>query len=364
MDRRQYLTIAAGILVSALLFVPIMEFVDANDYNILSADLATGLYRYIPNSSFNTVGDCYENTVAVNNLGFHGPEVSTQKGKNTFRIILIGSSYVSAIQVSADQMWATLLEEKLNAIPDRAYTYEVIPIAIGGHSKMFLDILYYLKYASMLKPDLVIDIESGNELIDENTIDISSILDARGNFVAEAPKGNESKSLALVRTVSRNSKLLVNLYNRFLIFKSNLDAFLSAPFASTAPPAPISDSALAATHAQAEQVLWQNKEKMLSIFATFVAKDDARFLYASWTGSWVATSTAAEFPQYGQKIAGRNNFFYVDLVPIFQSEEATSGKQGTYTCDTHWNTEGNRYIADAFFQYLTDHPELLSRKSL
>src|SRR3989344_3033302 len=114
MDRRQYLTIAAGILVSALLFVPIIEFTDANDYNILSADPATGLYRYIPNSSFNTVGDCYENTVAVNNLGFHGPEVSTQKGKNTFRIILIGSSYVSAIQVSADQMWATLLEEKLN----------------------------------------------------------------------------------------------------------------------------------------------------------------------------------------------------------------------------------------------------------
>ena len=361
---KQYFTIAAGILAAAFLFVPIMEFADANDYNILSTDPATGLYRYIPNSSFNTVGDCYENTVAINNLGFHGPQVSLEKGKNVFRIVLIGSSYVSTIQVSVDHMFATLLEEKLNASPNRPYTYEVIPIAIGGQSKMLLDIFYYLKYGSMLKPDLVINIESGNELIDEHTIDASSILDAQGNFMAETPKSGESKTVAWVRMVSRNSKLLVNLYNRFLVFKSNLKSLFSAPFALTAPPVPVSDSALAATQAHAEQVLWENKERMLSIFATFVAKDGARFLYASWTGSWVATSTAEQFPQYGQKIAKRNNFSYVDLVPVFQSEEATSARQGTYACDTHWNSEGNRYIADAFFLYLMDHSVLLSRKSL
>lgn len=361
---KQYLIIAAGIMVSALLLVPIMEFVDANDYNILSTDPATGLYRYIPNSSFSTAGDCYENTVVVNNLGFHGRYVSPEKGENTFRIVLIGSSYVSAIQVPVENMFATLLEEKLNANPNRSYTYEVIPIAIGGHSKMLLDIFYYFKYGSMLKPDLVIDLESGNELIDEHTIDTSSILDAQGNFVAETPKGSESKTVAFIRTVSRHSKFLVNLYNRFLVFKSNLEFFLSAPFASTAPPVPISDSALAEQQAQAEQVLWQNKEKMLGIFATFVKKDGVQFLYASWSGSWVATSTTSEFPKYGRKIAERNNFSYVDLVPVFQSKEASSGKQGTYTCDTHWNSEGNRYIADAFFLYLTDHPALLSRKSL
>jgi len=363
MDRRQYLTIAAGILVSALLFVPIIEFTDANDYNILSADPATGLYRYIPNSSFRTVGDCYENTVTVNNLGFHGPPVFTEKGNNTFRIILIGSSYVSAIQVPVDQMFATLLEDKLNASPNRSYTYEVVPIAIGGHSKMLLDIFYYLKYGSVLKSDLVIDIESGNELIDERTID-TSVLDAQGNIVAQTPKSSESKTIALVRTASRNSKFLVNLYNRFLVFKSNLNLFLSAPFASTAPPVPISDSALEEQQTQAEQALWQSKEKMLSIFARLVAKDGAQFLYASWTSSWVATSTSTQFPKYGQKIAERNNFPYVDLAPAFWSAEKASGRPGVYRCDAHWNDEGNRYIADAFFLYLTAHPALLSKKPL
>ncbi len=363
MDRRQYLTITAGIMMSAFLFVPIMEFVDANDYNILSTDPTTGLYRYIQNSSFRTTSDCYENTVVVNNLGFHGPQVSPEKGKNTFRIILIGSSYVSAIQVPVEAMFSRILEEKLNADPSRPYTYEVIPIAIGGQSKMLLDIFYYLKYGSVLNPDLVIDVESGNELIDEHTID-TSVLDAQGNIVVQTPKGSESKTVAFVRAVSRNSKFLVNLYNRTLIFKSNLESFFSAPFASTAPPPLVPDSIMAKKHAEAEQVLWQNKEKMLSTFAKYVEKDGAQFLYASWTGSWVATGTAAEFPQYGQKIAERNNFHYVDLVPVFQSEEAASGRQGTYTCDTHWNSEGNRYSADAFFLYLTDHPVLLSRKSL
>ena len=327
---KQYLTIVASILVSGFLFVPIMEFADANDYNILSADPATGLYRYIPNSSFRTVGDCYENTVTVNNLGFHGPPVFTEKGNNTFRIILIGSSYVSAIQVPVDQMFATLLEDKLNASPNRSYTYEVIPIAIGGHSKM---------------------------------ID-TSVLDAQGNIVAQTPKSSESKTVALVRTASRNSKFLVNLYNRFLVFKSNLNLFLSAPFASTAPPVPISDSALEEQQTQAEQALWQSKEKMLSIFARLVAKDGAQFLYASWTSSWVATSTSTQFPKYGQKIAERNNFPYVDLAPAFWSAETASGRPGVYRCDAHWNDEGNRYIADAFFLYLTAHPALLSKKPL
>ncbi|MSU74633.1 hypothetical protein EXS57_02540 [Candidatus Kaiserbacteria bacterium] len=360
---QKYLTIVAGIFVAALLFVPIMEFVDGNDYNILSTDPTTGLYRYVQNSSFRTAGDCYENTVVVNNLGFHGPPVSLEKPKDTFRIIMLGSSYVSEIQVPVEDMAATILQEKLNKNPNRPYTYEVIPIAIGGQSKMLLDIFYYLKYGSVLKPDLVINIESSNELHDEKIID-TSILDAQGNIVAETPKGNESKMVAFARKVSRNSKFLVNLYNRFLVFKSNLDPFFSVPFTSTVPSAPVSDAVLEENAAQAEQVLWQNKEKMLDIFATHVAKDDARFLYASWSGSWVATSTAAEFPQYGQKIAERNNFFYVDLVPVFQSGEVTSGRQGTYTCDTHWNIDGNRYIADAFFLYLTSHPALLSRKSL
>src|SRR3989344_5455165 len=165
------LTIAAGICVSALLFVPIMEVADTNEYDVLSTDPASGLYRYTPDSSFTTASDCYENEVTVNNLGFYGPPVSPDKGKDVFRIVVVGSSYVSAIQVPVAGMYSTLLQNELNANVRRAYTYEVIPIAIGGQSRMLLDILYYLNYGSSRQPGPLLGNRRDPKIIDESPID-------------------------------------------------------------------------------------------------------------------------------------------------------------------------------------------------
>ncbi len=364
MDLKQYLTIIAGIFVSALLFVPIMEAVDSNDYNLLSTDTETGLYRYKPNSSFKTSGDCYENIVEVNNLGFHGAQVSQLKEKDTFRIVVVGSSYVSAIQVPVDDMFSTILENRLNADSYRKYSYEVIPIAIGGQSRMLLDIFYYLKYGASLKPDLIINIESDQELIDEHDIN-TSVLDERGNVIAVTPKGDESSGVALARSISRHSKLLVNLYNRVLVFKSNLNSYLSEPFAtSVQTTVPVENSATEAESALAEKELWQKKEKMLNIFAEQVYKDGAKFVYASWTGPWTKTSIALEFPKHGAEIAEKNNFPYVDITPAFRAKEIGSGKSGTYLCDIHWNADGNEYVADALFSYLTSNKDLFMRKPI
>ncbi|GEM_PF-2648675 len=354
------LTIIAGICVSALLFVPIMEVADTNEYDVLSTDPVSGLYRYAPDSSFTTASDCYENEVTVNNLGFHGPPVSPEKGKEAFRIVVLGSSYVSAIQVPVAEMYSTLLQNKLNANVRRAYTYEVVPIAIGGQSRMLLDILYYLNYGSALKPDLVIDIESDQELIDERTID-TSVLDAAGGIIRQAPKSGESPTIAWVRAVSRHSKLLVNLYNRFLVLKSNVDAFLSEPFASLTLSSPAPDAAATGGSADAERELWQSKRKMLTFFAAQARRDGAQFVYATWNGPGAATSTAAQFPLYGRTIAEQEHFSYVDLAPFYRRVEAASGTSGTYACDPHWNVDGNRFIADALYAYLAARPGLLSR---
>ena len=364
MGLKQYFTITAGILASALLFVPIMEVADSNDYNLLSTDPETGLYRYKPDSSFKTSGDCYENIVNVNNLGFHGEYVSQFKEKDVFRIIVIGSSYVSEIQVPVSEMFSTILEERLNAKPHKKYSYEVIPIAIGGQSRMLLDIFYYLKYGAPLKPDLVINIESDQELIDERNIN-TSVLDDRGNVVAITPKGDESSVVAVARSVSRHSKLLVNLYNRTLVFKSNLNSYLSEPFLTSASTiSPTENQVAEIEFVQAEDELWRSKEKMLNIFADQVYKNEARFVYASWTGPWAATSTALEFPKHGSDIAERNGFPYVDLTPAFRKNETNSGKDGTYFCDIHWNTYGNEYIASTLYSYLISHSALLTSKSI
>jgi len=237
---KKLLAIGAGIFVSALVFVPIMEAADRNDYDLLVTDPATGLYRYKTNSSFKTVGNCYKNTVEINNLGFHGPPVSIEKPKDTFRIVVIGSSYASAIQVPIRDLYSTLLQEKLNVDPRKAYTYEVIPIALG-QNRTLLNMFYYLNYGAALKPDVVITIESDYELVTQNAIDIP-VFDAQGDIVLETPKSGESAPVAFIRSISRHAKLLVNLYNRFLVLKSSVSSFLSDPFSSTAATAPPADA--------------------------------------------------------------------------------------------------------------------------
>ena len=358
---KKLLAIGAGIFVSALVFVPIMEAADRNDYDLLVTDPATGLYRYKTNSSFKTVGNCYKNTVEINNLGFHGPPVSIEKPKDTFRIVVIGSSYASAIQVPIRDLYSTLLQEKLNVDPRKAYTYEVIPIALG-QNRTLLNMFYYLNYGAALKPDVVITIESDYELVTQNAIDIP-VFDAQGDIVLETPKSGESAPVAFIRSISRHAKLLVNLYNRFLVLKSSVSSFLADPFSSAVATASPADAPSTEDAMQAEQARWQMKEKILSAYAKQVMRDGAQFVFASWTGRWVATSTALELPRHLKDISARNDFSYVDLAPAFRAAELSSGRQGRYECDYHWNPDGNRYIADALFNYLTSHPELLSRPS-
>ncbi len=362
MNLKQYVTVGAGILVSVCIFVPLVEITDPNDYNLVSTDPVTGLARYKPNSSFMTAGDCYENKVEVNNLGFHGPPVQLEKGKEVFRIVIVGSSYVSAIQVPVRDMHSTLLQEKLNANPKRAYTYEVVPIAMGMN-RILLDMFYYLKYGSMLAPDLVINIESGYELIAQNPIDMPAY-DAQGNILLQTPKSGENPNVGYFRSISRHSKFLVNLYNRFLIFRSSLNSFLSAPFSGTAVSIPTTEAAAKEVALRAEEERWQVKEKILSTYAKLVLKNGAPFVFASWTGPSAATSTAQEFPRHMPEIAKRNNFSYVDLVPVSRAAEAITGRASNYPCDYHWNSDGNRYAAEALYSYLSTHPALLTHHSL
>ena len=161
----------------------------------------------------------------MNGYGFHGPPVAIEKGKDVFRIVIVGSSYIEARQVPVSDMLSTQLEQQLNADPQRGHTYEVIPLGFNGNST-FLTALYYKYYGSPLKPDLVIDIESGYEFL--QNVDTPP-LDAEGNAILKAPQVQENIVGWSVRELLRHSKLLVNLYSRFLIFKNASLAFIPFP---------------------------------------------------------------------------------------------------------------------------------------
>ena len=299
---------------------------------------------------------CFENSAAINNLGFHGPPVTMEKGKNVFRIVVIGSSFVEARQVQVARMFSTLLEQKLNADPRRDFTYEVIPLGFNGNGT-FLSTLYYKYYGSPLKPDLVIANETGFELYRHSD---TPPLDERGKVILDAPKTHDSAEVAFLRALLRNSKLLVNLYSRSLMLKDATLAFIQRPFFFIQAPAP----AARPDKEQAEQARWSLKEKVIDALLQQTKEDNAQFLYAAFAGREEPTSTIEEISRHVEDMALRKGFEYDNLVPfVFAAEEATGKPAALLPCDGHWSNDGHQFVADALFDFLSRHPVLLGQRS-
>ncbi len=93
-------------------------------------------------------------TIRTNSLGMRNPEVQIPKPAGTFRILMIGDSYVTGWGVEEEQSLPRLLEQKLQSdFPGKHI--EVINAGLPGSGPNY----YYLfmKYIGMkLQPDLVI----------------------------------------------------------------------------------------------------------------------------------------------------------------------------------------------------------------
>ncbi len=346
-----------GVAAAALVMEIILQFTEANSYNSIINDPASGLLIYRPDTSFVHSGSCYENTVEVNSDGLHAPPAPA-KGAGVFRIVVVGNSFVESVQVPVRSLFTTLLQNELNAQPSRHYTYEVIPIGFSGNGEL-LDTLYYLRFGQMLKPDLVIDLTTEKEIeADASATDPKPQFDAQEDLVVQFPKVSLNPSMTTLTNLMRRSQLLVNLHNRYLVLRENIREDLAQPL----PVLPVASNAPAGQNPLGgadEGASWDLEGKLITAFSRIVARDHSRFLLASWVTSQAATSTAQTFAPHLASIAEATHVTYVDLAPAFSAEEKAAGISGTWSCDIHWNENGHRYTEQALFQYLQAHPALI-----
>lgn len=344
-----------GIFLAVLLFVVIMQITDTNTYDILRVDPKTGLETYKPNTSYLVSGSCFDNVAKINNLGFHGPDVVPAKKEGVFRIVVVGSSYAEARQVGWDDMYSSILQEKLNALPDKKYQYEVIPLGVNGNGTM-LDTLYYINYGRALSPDLVIDIESEFELLNKTD---ASALGADGKVTLTVPTRSGGALQQLSRLILRHSNFAVDMYNRVLVLSQALQALLHSPQALIPGYVQKEDATQNTGGVQAD---WNLKENLLDNLAHEVGKDSAQFVLASWMSASAPANIVAEYPVQMEKTAEAGGFSYADLLPSVLKQESAEGGSTSLSCDAHWSVDGNRYIGEALFGYLTAHPSLIEKK--
>jgi hypothetical protein len=103
-----------------------------------------GITRYLPQ---------YGHKVSFNSAGMRDREHTFEKHAGTFRILLLGDSFMEALQVPADSMLATLMEQDLTRAAGRPV--EVINGGVSGWGTGD-ELRYLTRYGLAYHPDLVV----------------------------------------------------------------------------------------------------------------------------------------------------------------------------------------------------------------
>lgn len=122
-----------------------------------------GTYDFSPGATFTYVGyrpgspEEFRTPIRMNALGFRDRDYPAQRPRpGTFRVLVLGDSYVAAMEVGERQAFHKLLEERLNAAdPLGRGSYEVIALGQGNRAQA-AQLGWLREYGPRYTPDLVL----------------------------------------------------------------------------------------------------------------------------------------------------------------------------------------------------------------
>ncbi len=134
-------------------------------------------FGYDPNSEHK-----YVNRFRWNALGYYDHDHDLLKAKGVQRVVIVGDSFVEAIQVPLEKTFHKLLEQMLNRSSDSASAPRFEVIALGNSGAGQLEILRTLRSVGLsYQPDLVIVALCSNDSCDDDPGLSADRLLARGD---------------------------------------------------------------------------------------------------------------------------------------------------------------------------------------
>ncbi len=180
--------------------------------------------------------------------------------------------------------------------------------------------------------------------------------DSEGDIVFTS-KAKPQSRFAPLKDVYHQSKLFMNLLNRYALASSRLRQIIAAPslFMNEPPAASIdlSSSTLA--------TLWGTEDELVDSLASRVRADHAKFLAASWTTPQASISTVDALKSHMTASAQRDGFSYLDMDQSIKNQAQAEGASPSWPCDDHWSENGHRYAANALYEFLMKNKGLLNR---
>lgn len=119
-------------------------------------------WRNVPGAEGNFSTDEYDVHLQYNSRGIRGPERSFEKPAGTFRVVLLGDSFLEGYSVPREKRVAEVLEGIL-AAKDPSRRFEVIALGTAGYSTD-QELLWLESEGLKYRPDLVVDLFYMNDV--------------------------------------------------------------------------------------------------------------------------------------------------------------------------------------------------------
>jgi hypothetical protein len=315
----------------------------------------------------------YAAHVKISSIGLRDDEVAIPKPPGTFRIVLLGDSFVEGAQVSVGQPSSEVLERALNALPTgagRPTRYEVVNAGVGGWGPG--EEYLWLKTEGLgLQPDVVIQqLYLGNDISDagcrlsgqdELKQRVCFYLDASGQLYEDELRPRPPRPADFWRDGPRQYSVLFNVFESGVLetqegrvtdepaanWRSHMRVFsLNVPRGDR----PLWEEAWQVTGA----LVGESKRATEGASATYILTS-VPTIYQVYPDEWgqaVAENNLKpdqwDLDRPGQRlgeIASRLGATYLDMAPAFREAAQSSRSQLYYHYDLHITAAGHEVVA-------------------
>lgn len=340
-----------------------------------------GIYEYV----YPPVNPCLKNRLRINNLGFHScKDYFHNKPSGVYRIVVLGDSYVEAVQVPCDKTFHYILEEKLNSYFNGKF--EVLNFGVGGGGRLS-SLLYLIEYAEQFKPDMIIDLFVYNDIRDDDIFFLKNLIypdlskedllsmfrsgdyeiikhilaKARG-YGAIGPWRERIKFYIKIKFLNESASLrfIHTLYSRYktrLLWKRAGDVSVYEDFGH-----------LKVRYDDYTEWLWEWQKELIKKIVEYSKELGARYVLVSATeGYTVHDSLMKQTPIYNnpeydiykkekilERISEELGLEYIPLLYDFRKRAEFTDEMTVFECDGHWNEVGHRWAAEIIFEKIKD----------
>jgi hypothetical protein len=304
-----------------------------------------GLVRYLPQ---------YGDTVSFNSAGMRDYEHSIQKSDGTFRILILGDSFMEALQVPFEASLPNLLERGLQQ--RTGHRVEVINAGVSGWGTDD-ELRYLTSYGLKWRPDLVLVAMTLHNDISDNLREEWHTI--RGGALIEQIRPRTS---FLPYQIVRLKGFLATRFQLYQLWRKvghgreirqagrSLDAHIVDLFREPVPVGitrgfELTDLLLERVQAVATA---GGGRVALVLLPLRVQVSDTAFAAFARSADLRADTLTLDKPQRTvSRTANRLGIPVIDLLPVFKKWNADSGRDLFLEWEGHWNETGHRVAAAA-----------------